>query len=169
MNESAQLPEGHKPFYTLQEIALILACRIRPDGEELRTTVDKVRKRILYAVQNDYLQVMGAGELQLFFAAQIFAWARRKWPDAFRDIPINQDARASDGVMFGDSLRAWVYPSDVERCHELLRSTYSEVELLKAELESAEKEIARLRPLAERYEENREKNRRAAKQPRKEV
>ena len=167
MNESAQLPAGQKPFHTLQEIALLLALRIRPEGEELRTTVDKMRKRLLYAVQTDYLHVVGVGELQLFFAAEVFAWARRKWPEAFGDIQVKHEANVSDGLKIGASVRSWVYPGNLDKCHELLRSTYDEMEQLTEELASAEREIARLRPLAEQYEENREKNRRAAKRPRK--
>lgn len=169
MNESAELPTGQKPFHRLQEIALLLALRIQPEGEELRTTVDKMRKRLLYAVDNDYLHVMEIGELQLFFAAEVFAWARRKWPEAFEDIQIKHEAKASDGLKFGALARAWTLPGNLDKCHESLQSIYGEVELLKEELASAEKEIARLRPLAEQYEENCEKNRRAAKRPRKGV
>lgn len=168
MNESAQLPPGHKPFYPLQEIATLLAIRIGRPDQKMRTSVDKVRKRLLYAVEKGDLHVMAVtNELQLFYAAQVFAWARRKWPDAFGDVSIMQAADASDTLRLSDAAKTWVYPGDLDACHTLLRSAYDDIELLKEELSSAERELARLRPLAERYEENRDKNRHSAKMPRK--
>lgn len=169
MNQSIKLPMGQKPFQTLTEISTLLALSIRPDGESQRITTDKVRKRLRYAVENGSLHFIGNGELQLFFAAEVFAWARQRWPEAFGDIRVRHEANTSDAMKIRDSASARVLPGNLENCHELLRNTYSEIDLLKEELVWAEKEIARLRPLAERYEENRQKNRRAAKRPRKNV
>jgi hypothetical protein len=170
MHESAQLPLGHKPFYPLHEMAILLALRVGREGESMRTTIDKVRKRLLYAVGKGDLQTMGlANEYQLFYAAQTFAWARKKWPESFDDIPIKQDAVASDSLGVTDKVKTWVYPGTVDACHELLREAYDEIEILQAELASAELENARLQPLAERYIENREKNRRSARKPRKDA
>ena len=51
----------------------------------------------------------------------------------------------------------------------LVRATYDDVEWLEEELALVNREIERLKPLAEKYEEIREKNRRSAKRPRKNV
>lgn len=170
MNEAAQLPPGHRPFYPLQEIALLLALRVRKPGEDMRSTVDKVRKRMLYAVNNDELHVMApSDEFQLFFTPQVFAWARKKWPDALSDVAIKHEEKASDRVALRAAVKNWHYPADVGKCHELLRAAYTDAEALEEELASANRELQRLRPLAERYEENREKNRRSAKRPRKNI
>lgn len=169
MNESAELPVEQKPFYTLTEISALLAFRVQPDGESLRKTRDKVRKRLRYAVENDYLHVMGVGDLQLFFAAEVFAWARRTWPDAFGDIRVRHEADLSDAVGLCDSPKARVLPGELNECHELLLNTYAEADSLKDELARAERELARLRPLAERYEEIRARNRSSAKKSRNNV
>jgi hypothetical protein len=162
-------PAAGKPFYALHEIATLISIRVQPPGEELRTTLDKVRKRLIYALRKDELQLMTIGPLELFFGAQVFAWARKKWPEAFGDIPITHDAKAESSLKIGVTARTFVYPGKLEDCHKLLRSTYDEVDLLEHELRLAELEIARLKPLAERYEQNREKNRRSAKKPRKDI
>ena len=164
-----EMPPAGNQFYPLHEIATLIAIRVQPPGEELRTTLDKVRKRLLYALRKDELQLMTIGRLELFFGAQVFAWARKKWPEAFGDIPITQDATAQSNLRIGITARTFLYPGKLDDCHKLLRSTYDEVELLEQELGLAEREVARLKPLAERYEQNREKNRRSAKKPRKEV
>jgi hypothetical protein len=162
-------PSGDKPFYALQEIATLIAIRVQPPGEELRTTLDKVRKRLIYALRKDELHLMTIGPLELFFGPQVFAWSRRKWPEAFGDIPITHDAKAKSGMKVGVTARTFVYPGKIDDCHKVLRSTYDELDLLEQELRLAELEIARLKPLADRYEENREKNRQSAKKPRKEI
>jgi hypothetical protein len=163
------LPSASKPFYPLHEIATLIAMRVQPPGEELRTTLDKVRKRLIYALRKDELQLMTSGPLELFFGAQVFAWARKKWPEAFGDIPVTQDAKGESHLKIGITARTFLYPGSLEDCHKLLRSTYDEVDLLEQELRLAELEVTRLKPLAERYEQNREKNRRSAKKPRKDV
>ena len=165
----ADTPSAGKQFYALHEIATLIAIRVQPPGEEMRTTLDKVRKRLIYALRKDELQLMKAGPLELFFAAQVFAWTRKKWPEAFGDIPITHEANAASILKIGMTARTYLYPSKLNDCHKLLRSTYDEVELLEEELRLAEREVARLKPLAERYEQNREKNRRSAKKPRKEI
>ena len=166
MSDSAQLPPG-QPFYPLNDMALLLALRVQKPGEDLRPTVDKVRKRLLYAVAKDELHV--TGPLQFFLAAQVFAWARKKWPGTFSDIAVKHDAHASDTLNLDARIKNWHYPGDLGECHKLLRSLYDDLELLEEELASATREIRQLRPLAEKYEEIRRRNRRSAKLPRKNV
>ena len=163
---STNVPNAVVPFH---EVAILIAQRNQPPGEALRTTVDKVRKRIAYAVRRDDLQFVEDGPVEFLFGPQVFAWARRKWPEAFGDISETHDATVGSTAKIGAIARSYVYPAGVERCHELLRESYREAEVLKEELEALERELVRLRPLAERYETNREKNRKSAKLPRKGV
>ena len=170
MNDLDRQPAQHPSFYPLNEMATLLAFRVQKPGEDLRSTVDKVRKRMRYAVEKDELHVMGPSpQIQLFFAAQVFAWARKKWPERFCDVSVRHDETVSDGLKIAVSVRDWHYPADVDECHRLLRAAYEDVELLGEELAAANREIEKLRPLAERYEENRERNRQSAKRPRKNV
>ena len=157
-----------RPFYPLQEMALSLGLRINPKGEPLRTTVDKVRKRLLYAVEHDELHLIGPPPLGLFHVQQVMAWARRKWPEAFSEVQVHHEAEGQSHLGLKDSLTADVIPGELERCQDVLQTAYTTIHTLERELAVAHKELARLRPLAERYEQNREKNRRSAKRPRKE-
>ncbi|MFC5568844.1 hypothetical protein ACFPN1_02035 [Lysobacter yangpyeongensis] len=165
-DDRAELPQAHKAFYDLREMALLIALRVNPEGEAMRTTVDKVRKRLMYAVKQDELHLMGPPVLQLFFAAQVFAWARKKWPEALGDIPVVQSADVEETIGLGDEAQPDVIPGDLIKCQEALRIAQTEIHRLQRNLEKAEREIDRLQPLAERYEEIRLKNQSSAKRPR---
>lgn len=165
-DDHAELPPGHKPFYDLREMAFLIALRVNPEGEAMRTTIDKVRKRLVYAVKQDELHAVGPPALQLFLAAQVFAWARKKWPETFGDMPVVHSAEAEEVVRFGDDAQPDVIPGDLTKCQEALRIAQTEIHRLQRDLEKAEREIDRLQPLAERYEEIRLKNQSSAKRPR---
>lgn len=159
----------HKPMYPLTEIAQLLALKVQPEGETMRTTVDKVRKRLIYAAKSGKLHVIGPPAFPLFIAPQVFAWARKNWPEAFGDVSVAHDVQAQSHIRIGAVVRDHLFPGDLNECHRLLREMYDEVESLQGELATAEREIARLEPLAERYEQNRAKNQASAKRPRKDV
>ncbi len=159
-----ELPEGHQLFYPLAEMAMLIALRTRPAGEPLRTTIDKVRKRLVYATKNGDLQTAHAG---LYFVPQTIAWSQKKWPGKFDGLPAEHTSTATATAVFHDEAWGFVIPGDLPRCQEALRDAQRENQQLQAELKAARAEIDRLKPIAEKYEQIREKNARSAKLPRK--
>lgn len=159
-----ELPEGHQLFYPLAEMAMLIALRTRPVGEPLRTTIDKVRKRLVYATTNGDLQTVHAG---LHFVPQAIAWSQKKWPGKFDGLHAEHSATATAVVVVRDEIRGWVIPGDLPGCQEALRDAQRENEQFRTELKAAHAEIERLRPIVEKYELIREKNARSAKLPRK--
>ena len=79
-----ELREGHQLFCPLAEMALLIALRIQPTGEPLRITIDKVRKRLVYATEKGDLQTAHAG---LYYVPQAIAWSLKKWPGKFDGLP----------------------------------------------------------------------------------
>lgn len=158
------LPEGHQLLYPLAEMAMLIALRTRPAGEPLRTTIDKVRKRLVYATKNGDLQTAHA---DLYFVPQVIAWSLRKWPGKFDGLRAEHSATATAAVVVRDEIQGWVIPGDLPGCQEALRDAQRENEQLQAMLMAAHGEIERLRPIAEKYELIREKNRRSSQLPRK--
>ena len=167
MTDRAELPSGHPPFYRLPEIAMLIALRVKPQGEEMRATIDKVRKRLVYAVDQDDLHPIGPPGLQLFLSGEVFAWARRKWPEAFPDVRVRQETHAQSHLAVAVMANTDLIPGDLDRCQATLRETYRTIDRLERELADVLKEAEQLRPLAERYKQNSEKNRNSAKRPRK--
>lgn len=161
----SELPEGHQLFYPLAEMALLIALRIRPeDGEPRRTTIDKVRKRLIYATKNGDLQTALTG---LYFVPQVIAWSQTKWPGKFDDLPAEHSHAATATLVMRDEARAFVIPGDLPGCQEALEDAHRKNRQLQAELNAAHAEIERLKPIAYKYEHIREKNTRSAKLPRK--
>lgn len=146
---------------------MIIALRVKPRGEELRATIDKTRKRLVYAVERKELTVAGSPPSQLYFVPEVLAWAKLKWPVAFADIRVKSEVNGKSSLHLEDALHVNYYPADLEQCTNLLREAYQTVERLEGELAKVHEELGRLRPLAEKYEQNREKNRKSAKLPRK--
>lgn len=151
-------------FHPLAEMALLIALRIQPVGEPLRTTVDKVRKRLVYATENGDLQTAAGG---LYFVPQTIAWAQRKWRGKFDGLPAEHSATITATAVFRDEAWGFVIPGDLPRCQDALRDAQRENQQLQAELKAARAEIERLEPIAQKYEQIREKNSRSAKLPRK--
>lgn len=158
------LPEQRQFFYSLAKMAALIASRIRPAGEPMRATIDKVRKRLVYATSNGDLQTSPA---DLYFAPQTIAWAQKKWPGKFNDLASEHSATATATMVIRDEAMAFVIPGDLPRCQDALRDAQRENQELQAQLKAARLEIARLKPIAEKYERIREKNARSAKLPRK--
>lgn len=159
-----ELPEEPQLFLPLAKIALLIAVRIRPAGEPMRATIDKVRKRLIYATDHGDLQTVHAG---LYFVPQAIAWSQKKWPAKFDDLPAEHSATATATAVFRDEVRAFVIPGDLPGCQKALENAQRENHQLRTELKAAQAEIDRLDPIAEKYEQIRKKNTRSAKLPRK--
>lgn len=159
-----ELPEGHQLFYPLAEMAMLIALRTRPVGEPLRTTIDKVRKRLVYATKNGDLQTAHAG---LYFVPQAIAWSQKKWPGKFDGLPAEHSATATATAVIRDEAWGFAIPGDLPGCQKALEDAQRENQQLLKELKAARAEIERLWPIAEKYEQIREKNALSAKLPRK--
>lgn len=168
MNDSAKPSPFEKDTYSFREMAKLLAERVRPEGESPRATVDKVRKRLDYALDHGELK-WALPSQQLLSTQKVVIWARKKWPDQFGDIPIRQDVSVSDGFVVRGESEPLTLPGDLSECQQALLSAYRSNSFLRMALAIAQAEAARLRPLAEKYEEIRRKNQESAKLPRKGV
>lgn len=166
MTETAKPSPFQKDSYTFREIAKLLAERVRPAGELPRATVDKVRKRLDYALNHGELK-WAVPSQQLLRTQDVLIWAREKWPDEFQGIPVRQDIDVGDTVGLQDVARALLLPGDINKCHEALLAANRLIFQLRFALVTSQREIAVLRPLAEKYEEIRKKNQESAKRPRK--
>lgn len=158
------LPNGHQLLYPLAEMARLIALRIQPAGESLRTTIDKVRKRLVYATKNGELQTAHAG---LYFVPQAIAWSQKKWPGKFDGLPAEHSATATATAVIRDEVWGFVIPGDLPSCQKALEDAQRENQQLLTELKAARAEIDCLEPIAEKYEQICEKNARSAKLPRK--
>lgn len=168
MPESADIEPKKSEFtYTLAQVAHILAPAVLRPGEDIRAAIDKVRKRVEYAVQKGELQVDGIPGMRFYCLPLVVAWATEKWPGNFLELPANHEKTAKSAFGIGDQLIGDTYPGDLDRSHEALKKAYGQIEELIAGLKAAYAEIDRLAPLADRYLQNREKNRQSAKTPRK--
>ena len=151
---------------SFDEVVDFIMERLKPPAHERRATRDKVRKRVRGGLGDGKLPRIDLATTDVQRNDLIY-WARSKWPEAFKGLPIRMDADAAshagaDGVV-ADGFRL---PASILECHAELRSLWSQVEILKLINGRHALEIARLKPLAERYEHNRAKNRKAARKPR---
>ena len=166
MNESAKPSPFEKDTYSFREMAKLLAERVRPDGESPRATVDKVRKRLDYALDHGELK-WALPSQQLLATQEVLVWARRKWPNEFGGIPIRQDVTVNENIALQGRPEALTLPGDLNDCHQDLLAANRLISLLRLTLAMSHREVARLRPAAEKYEEIRKKNQKSAKRPRK--
>lgn len=153
-------------FYPLAQMAMLIALRVRPPGEDGRATIDKIRKRLRYAVKIGEVHPM-LSESGLFYVPEVIAWAQRKWPDKLCDLVGEHAASAHSNLLVHDKVQHTSIPADLPSCQDALEDAQQLIHKLRADIASAHAEIARLRPLADKYEQNREKNRQSAKLPRK--
>jgi hypothetical protein len=162
------VPEPKKAEFThtLDQVAHILAPAVIRPGEDIRAAIDKVRKRVVYATEKGELQTWGVPRMQFYSLPLVIAWARKKWPGKLNRFPARQEVEVKEAVGLGDRLISFSYPGDLDRSHEQLKKAYKQINDLTAALKAAYAEIDRLEPLAERYEQIREKNRKSAKLPR---
>lgn len=161
---SARVPTAKKLTYTLTELAALFVPRIRPFGDDERATTDKFRKRVRYAVHAGDLEAAGP---DLYYLPQVVAWARKKWPGKVDDLLAEQTVTTPASLEFGDVGLMSVVPGDLPRCQKALQDAQQDIYALQAELKFARAEIARLTPLADRYNEICQGNRESARLPRK--
>ena len=161
----SELPDGLSLFYPLAQMALLIALRIQAgDGEPLRTTIDKVRKRLVYATKIGVLETTRAG---LYYLPKTAIWAQEKWPGKFGDLYAERSGSGSVTLPFGGKGWGFSIPGDLPRCQEALRNAERDNYNLRESLKTAQEEMERLKPLAERYEEICRKNTQSAELPRK--
>jgi hypothetical protein len=146
-------------------MAMLIASRVRPPGEPIRATIDKVRKRLAHAVAKGELHTTGS-EPPLFYAPRVVAWGRSKWPGKLLDLPAEHAVRVSEELRIGNGSFGYVIPDELTSCQVALNNALRRIDALCDRLQTVSAEVERLRPLAEKYEANREKNRRSAKLPR---
>lgn len=130
-----------------------------------RATRDKVRKRIIYAHGNGSLPRLDIHTRDVD-RNELIVWARKKWRGRFEQDKTIQIADCIDGLNLADSLSVNEYPNSVERCHELLRNANLMLAAMSMRMQVQDRLIRSLRPLAEQYERNRERNRTSARKPR---
>jgi hypothetical protein len=84
-----------------------------------------------------------------------------------RHVFCEAEVEVKEAIGLGDQLVSFTYPGDLDRSHEQLKMAYKQINALADRaLKAAYAEIDRLEPLAEKYEQIREKNRKSAKLPR---
>ena len=141
-----------EPSYSLGELAKLIAAQIQPRGEPLRTTVDKVQKRLKYAIHSGELQVLDSGS-QLLSTAQVLPWARKKWPEFFKGVPVRHEIDVQSGFRASASSDEDLLPGDLQQRREALMKAFQTISQLRQDLAKATEEAERLRPKAEKYED----------------
>jgi hypothetical protein len=150
---------------TIGDMAMLIASRVRLPGEPIRATIDKVRKRLAHAVAKGELHTTG-DQPPLFYAPRVVAWARSKWPGKLLDLPAEHAVRVNEQLNISERALGYAIPDELESCQVALASALRQIDALCKHLQKVHGEVERLRPLAEKYEANREKNRRSARLPR---
>ncbi len=167
MPESAERESEKREFtHTLSQVADILAQKVRQPGEELRAAIDKVRKRVEYAVKKGGLDAQVVAGKRLYCMPLVLAWASRKWPANFPTVALRQEGTARGAFGFTGAGSGSTYPGDLKESHAALRAADIRIYELSEALKSVKLEIDRLRPLAEKYQEICKKNRKSAKRSR---
>lgn len=156
----------------IADVARMIAEKVKQPGESMRTAIDKVRHRMVYAATRGMLN--RAPNSWSFYVPEVEAWAKNKWPREFSDVPRFEIIRVVERLALSVSADSQLVPGDLDRCKQELRTAFRRIEELEdlnrhleKELKSTREEIDRLRPLAQRYENIRHKNRLAASKPRK--
>jgi len=149
---------------TFDEAVDFVMERLAVPTPEQRATRDKVRKRIRYGLGDGTLPRLDVETLDVDHDAFVY-WAREKWRGKF-DIPISIPGDLGDTAVVGGEVDELHLPSSLSECHHLLRELTRQNRMLSTLLNRQAAVVANLRPLAEQYQRNREKNRISAKKPR---
>jgi hypothetical protein len=142
----------------------LITERVRDPADTMRQARDKVRKRILYAAERGEL---AGGPTGGFDVRAVAAWARVKWPGVLVGLQADYEDVTANQANLSDRAEAIVIPKSLERCQRLLAEAEAEIGRLQSELARVNAENFNLRPAAERMQQIRDKNRAAAKRPRK--
>lgn len=149
---------------TFNEVVAFIMERLDVPQPERRSTRDKVRKRVRSGLGDGKLPRLDL-ETTDVDRDQLIYWARTKWPGKF-NIPITVPGHLRDTAALAGQAEVLALPASIEECHALIRGLDSRNRLLVMMLNRQAAIISDLRPLAEQYERNREKNRESAKRPR---
>lgn len=149
---------------TFDEAVDFIVGRLDVPPHERRATRDKVRKRVRGGLGDGKLPRLDLATTDVG-SDQLIYWARTKWPGKF-NIPVSVPANAADTMSIAGSADAMTLPSTIEQCHASIRKLFADNRMLAMIAQRQASIISELRPLADQYERNREKNREAAKKPR---
>lgn len=154
----------------IKKLVEIIVPHVRSPDDSLRQARDKVRQRVVYAVEKNDPQVLAAIGVDNNFTLNIeqaAIWARTKWPsiDLGPAHHILPPVREVIGVH--DAMYDWMIPGDIARCQASLEAAHKIMRAMRDELKRLRVENAHLAPLAHRYEEICEANRKSARIPRK--
>lgn len=125
------------------------------DGTE-REIENRISHKVGYAIKQGQLAALPNGD---FVLGKLVAWARRKWPGEFIDLPAIDYADVHDGIECRDFMKMVTLPATMERCHVMVAELNQQIDQLNEQLDLARQEIDRLRPDAERWWALCEKNR----------
>lgn len=141
---------------TLDEVVELIASRDRRDGEGHRDAKNRTSKRIGYAVTTGKLHQAEDGS---FTRADVIVWVSRNWPGMFDDFPVIGRLSATLPKMTCNSFGSGPMPETIEECHAQLKAAQQRVAAL-------EKEVADLKPDAEKYRANCKTNKANARKKR---
>lgn len=139
--------------------------RLNPARPERRATRDKVRKRIRGGLGDGKLPRLDLATMDVGRDHFVY-WARGKWPDAFRGIKVKVEADAEASANLAGEFEPLTLPATMAECQALIRKMHSDLAIQRLTIAQQKRTIDRLKPLAEQYERNVDKNRHSARQPR---
>lgn len=149
---------------TFEESVAFILRHLEFPASEQRAMRDKVRKRIIYALGNGKLARLDV-LTQDVDRNQLITWARSNWPGRFT-MPVDVRGQLAETVCLTAEADGFELPADLAQCHDRIRLLTARNRMLTMMLNQQASIIAELRPLAEQYKRNREKNRASAKKPR---
>jgi hypothetical protein len=155
----------------LASAVTFLVHHARDPNDDPRQARDKIRKRLLYAIEKGELlpgALMIVSDEGALPAPEFITWARTKWPSEFNAFPALIAGITQSSFNVGDKVLPYVYPGDIPRCHDALRDAYRINRELSTQVGAALVEIDRLQPIEAKYVALCEKNRQNAMRPRKE-
>lgn len=148
-----------------EAVALLAQARGTPSWE-LRQEKERLSQRLRYALRKGTITEVRTGNRR-FKLGDITLWAQRKGlnPVGLPAAPVTL-AGANTTITHDSSVGAIVSPGSLAECCQELAKAASTISRLEAELAAANRELARLRPIAEHDAQRREKNRKSARKPR---
>lgn len=147
---------------SLYEATRIIEDAIASPTNELMSTRAKIRKRIVYAIRHKQLSAIRAGDTWRIKVEDLKKWANSKWPK-IRMFDVEDSVSSDSTVLLTDQVNLFVLPGDLKECQQSLRLAQDHLIRLAEDLLAARLEATKLRPMAKKYEEIREKNKRSAK------
>jgi hypothetical protein len=131
---------------TIAEAVRLIASRDHRKSDDKRTAMDRARKRIKYAIKKGDLRPDKSNKLEL---KHIACWANDIWPGKFTDIPSESYPYSINLPIVITVTASQSVPQTIEECQK--------------EIRALRKEIALLKPLAEKWKNFCEGNRRKRK------